>query len=414
MATDTSSLRETTPASTATSARGYTLPVWLALAARAAVAVLRGEPWQAERQLNLLQPLGWTSLPLRAAAPLPQGWALGEAVCEPGEGLDLTRGLVVWVLARWEPALAAPASAEATAEATAEVTTGAGEDCDWLQLEAGEGVGVHAASGPDASGQACLSAYARALLRANLRPLVPPGQRLRLHVVLPAGRALAERTSNAAFGVVEGLALIGTQAETQASADPDQLQRTLGALAARLAAADFGGDLVLVLGENGLDLAPRLGLPRQLLLKTGNWVGPLLVAAGQGGVRRLLLFGYQGKLIKLAGGIFHTHHHLADGRAEVLTALAALEGLTGPPLEALFAAATVEAALAQLQAADPGLAERLRARLAATIEQRAAAYLARHGAGPMAIGAVLFDRGRQVCALGPVGRGLLEALKASA
>jgi cobalt-precorrin-5B (C1)-methyltransferase len=416
---DTSSLRGPIPPPASTSVRGYTLPVWLALAARAAVAVLRGEPWQAERQLNLLEPLGWTSLPLRAAAPLPQGWALAEAVCEPGEGLDLTRGLVVWVLARWEPSLAPLAAATATATATAGATTGAGEDCDWLQLEAGEGVGVHAASGQAASGhgsngQACLSAYARALLRANLRSLVPPGQRLRLHVVLPAGRALAERTSNAAFGVVEGLALIGTQAETQASADPDQLQRTLAALAARLAAPDFGGDLVLVLGENGLDLAPRLGLPRQLLLKTGNWVGPVLVAAGQGGVRRLLLFGYQGKLIKLAGGIFHTHHHLADGRAEVLTALAALEGLTGPPLEALFAAATVEAALAQLQAADPGLAERLRARLAASIEQRAAAYLARHGAGSMAIGAVLFDRGRQVCALGPVGRGLLEALKAFA
>jgi cobalt-precorrin-5B (C1)-methyltransferase len=407
MATHTSSLRDTTPPSGSSPARGFTLPVWLALAARAAVAVLRGEPWEAERRLDLLEPLGWTSLPLKAAAPLPQGWALGEAICEPGEGLDLTRGLVVWVLARWEPALAPSVAAGATAGATA----GAGEDCGWLQLEAGEGVGVHEASGDGASGQACLSAYARDLLRANLRPLVPAGQRLRLHVVLPAGRALAERTSNAAFGVVEGLALIGTQAETQASADPDQLQRTLETLAARLAAPDFGGDLVLVLGENGLDLAPRLGLPRQLLLKTGNWVGPVLVAAGQGGVRRLLLFGYQGKLIKLAGGIFHTHHHLADGRAEVLTSLAALEGLTGPPLEALFAAATVEAALAQLQAADPGLAERLRARLAATIEQRSAAYLARHGAGPMAIGAVLFDRGRQVCALGPVGGGLLEALK---
>jgi cobalt-precorrin-5B (C1)-methyltransferase len=414
MATSSSSLRDITTPPGLTSARGYTLPVWLALAARAAVAELRGEPWQAERQLDLLEPLGWTSLPLRAAAPLPQGWALGEAVCEPGEGLDLTRGLVVWVLARWEPALAPSAAAAAAAEAGA--GAGSWEDSGWLQLEAGEGVGVHAArgdgaSGHGSSGQACLSAYARDLLRANLRSLVPPGQRLRLHVVLPAGRALAERTSNAAFGVVEGLALIGTQAETQASADPDQLQRTLAALAARLAAADFGGDLVLVLGENGLDLAPRLGLPRQLMLKTGNWVGPVLVAAGQGGVRRLLLFGYQGKLIKLAGGIFHTHHHLADGRAEVLTALAALEGLTGPPLEALFGAATVETALAQLQAADPGLAKRLRARLAATIEQRSAAYLARHGAGPMEIGAVLFDRGRQVCALGPVGRGLLEALK---
>jgi cobalt-precorrin-5B (C1)-methyltransferase len=398
-ATRPSSLRDTSTLPGGPAVRGYTLPVWLAVAARAAVAVLRGEPWQAERPLDLLEPLGWTSLPVTAAAPLPQDWALGETVCEPGEGLDLTRGLVVWVLARWEPVPPLVPLAQAP------------DDAGWLQLEAGEGVGVHAASGHGASGQACLSAYARDLLRVNLRPLVPSGQRLRLHVVLPAGRVLAERTSNAAFGVVEGLALIGTQAETQASADPDQLQRTLAALAARLAAPDFGGDLVLVLGENGLDLAPRLGLPRELLLKVGNWVGPVLVAAGQGGVRRLLLFGYQGKLIKLAGGIFHTHHHLADGRAEVLTALAALEGLAGPPLEALHGAATVEAALAQLHVVDPELATRLRTRMAATIERRSAAYLARHGAGPLDLGAVLFDRGRQVCALGPVGGRLLEALK---
>ena len=393
---DISSSRHTNTPPRTTSARGYILPVWLAVAARAAVAVLRGEPWANETRLDLLEPLGWTSLPVMAAAPLPQGWALGEAMCDPGEGLDLTRDLVVWVLARWEPAPVPPAAAEAW------------DETDWLHLEAGEGVGVH-----ETSGQACLSAYARDLLRVNLRPLVPAGQCLRLHVVLPAGRALAERTSNAAFGVVQGLALIGTQAETQASADPDQLQRTLAELAARLASPDFGGDLVVVLGENGLDLAPRLGLPRELLLKAGNWVGPVLVAAGQGGARRLLLFGYQGKLIKLAGGIFHTHHHLADGRAEVLTALAALEGLTGPPLKALHRAATVEAALAQLQAADPDLAARLRARLAASIELRAAAYLARQGAGPMDIGAVLFDRGRQVCAVGPVGQRLMEALNAA-
>jgi cobalt-precorrin-5B (C1)-methyltransferase len=88
------------------------------------------------------------------------------------------------------------------------------------------------------------------------------------------------------------------------------------------------------------------------------------VAAAERGVKRLLLFGYQGKLIKLAGGIFHTHHHLADGRAEVLTALAALEGLGGDALTALHGAATVEAALSDLEAADPAFAERLRHRLA--------------------------------------------------
>ena len=101
-----------------------------------------------------------------------------------------------------------------------------------------------------------------------------------------------------------------------------------------------GGLEDVVLGR-GLDLAPRLGLPSELLVKGGNWLGPLLVAAAEAGVARLLLFGYQGKLIKLAGGIFHTHHHLADGRAEVLTALAALEGLPGEPLSALHKALAV-------------------------------------------------------------------------
>jgi cobalt-precorrin-5B (C1)-methyltransferase len=373
--------------------RGYTLPVWVAAAARASVAVLLGEPPRPAWPLDLLQGEGQppVPVPVGAAAPLGEGWALAEATCDPGDGLDLTRGLRVWALSRWEEPPPPPDG-----------------DDDWLRLEAGAGVGVHAASGA-----ICLSAYARALLTTNLRPRVPPGRRLRLRLVLPEGRRLAERTSNAAFGVVEGLALIGTRAEAQASADPHQLDHTLEALAARLRAPAFGGDLVLVIGENGLDLAPRLGLPAALLLKTGNWLGPVLVAASQGGARRLLLFGYQGKLIKLAGGIFHTHHHLADGRAEVLTALAALEGLTGPPLEALHGAPTVEEALTGLQTLDPALATRLRQRLAATIERRAALYLERHGAAGASVGAALFDRGRELCAVGPVGEGVLRAFRDS-
>jgi cobalt-precorrin-5B (C1)-methyltransferase len=369
---------------------GYTLPVWVAAAARASLAVLRGEACQPAWPLDLLQGDGPPPppVPVGAAAPLGDGWALAEARCDPGDGLDLTRGLLVWALTRWEEA---PPRA-------------AGDGDAWLRLEAGEGVGVHRASG-----EACLSAYARALLERNLRPLVPEGRRLRLRLVLPQGRSLAERTSNAAFGVVEGLALIGTRAEVQASADPQQLDRTLQALAARLAAPDFAGDLILVIGENGLDLAPRLGLPADRLLKVGNWLGPVLVAAGQGGVRRLLLFGYQGKLIKLAGGIFHTHHHLADGRAEVLTALAALEGLAGAPLEALHGAPTVEAALTQLEAVDPELAARVRLRLATAIERRTAAYLERHGAAGPVVGAALFDRGRRLCAVGPLGETLWRA-----
>ena len=375
-----------------TEPRGYTLPVWVCAAARAAVAQLVGDPFQ-DHQLLLLDPAGdperLTAVPVVAAAPLGDGRALAVARCDPGDGLDLTRGLVVWVEARW--------------------LVQADQAQGWLRLEAGEGVGVH-----EGTGQLCLSAFARQLLESNLAALMPSGQALGLRVVFPSGRRLAERTSNAAFGVVDGLALIGTQATVQRSAAPDQLDTALAHVRALAAAPGFAGAVVLVIGENGLDLAPRLGLPPELLVKAGNWLGPLLVAAAEAGVARLLLFGYQGKLIKLAGGIFHTHHHLADGRAEVLTALAALEGLQGAALGALHRAATVEQALADLQAADPPLAGRLRARIAATIEGRSAAYLGRYGQDAMAVGAVLFDRSRSVCAQGPVGLGLLQALTAGA
>ena len=366
-------------------ARGYTLPVWVAAAAKAALLALRGETFEAEQQLALEAGEAIpVAIPVVAAAPLGAGRALAVACCEPGDGLDLTRGLVVWVEASWSAASSPGA---------------------WLQIDAGEGAGIHAATG-----ELCLSSYARALLETNLRSLVPAGRGLQLQVIFPKGRRLAERTSNAAFGVVEGLALIGTQATVQRSAAPEQLAEALAALRLRAAAADFAGDLVLVIGENGLDLAPQFGLPPGLLLKAGNWLGPLLVAAAEAGVRRLLLFGYQGKLIKLAAGIFHTHHHLADGRAEVLTAFAALDGLGGPALAALHGAPTVEQALAELGASDPGRAERLRQRLAAAIEQRSRDYLARYGQAEMAVGAVLFDRSRQLCAQGPVGRPLLAAL----
>ncbi|MFM7436095.1 MAG: cobalt-precorrin-5B (C(1))-methyltransferase, partial [Vulcanococcus sp.] len=187
----------------------FTLPVWLAAAAVAAVGQLLEQRFEPRPALRLRpedpedEPV---PVPVEAAARLGVDRALGMARCEPGDGLDLTRGLPVWVEARWgDPT---PRDGDA-----------------WLQLEPGEGVGIHAGST-----EACLSAYARQLLHCNLRPRVPEGRTLVLRITLPGGRELAQRTSNAAFGVVDGLALIGTQEEVQRSADPDQLNRALAQL----------------------------------------------------------------------------------------------------------------------------------------------------------------------------------------
>ena len=344
--------------------------MWVTAAARAAVCALLHRPFQGQQPLQLPDRDAPVAVPVLSAAPLAGGdSALAISRCDPGEGLDLTRGLEIWVFVEWCERDVAP-----------------------FVLVAGEGVGRM-----QSDGEPCLSAFARTLLSVNLEPLVPSHRGLRVEVVLPRGRELAERTSNAAFGVVDGLALIGTQAEVQRSADPDQLQMVLAELRVLATDASFAGQLVLVIGENGLDLARRAGW--QPLLKVGNWIGPVLVAAAEAGVQDLLLLGYHGKLVKLAGGIFHTHHHLADGRLEVLTALGLDQDLSPQQLRRLRHAHSVEEAL---QGLEPEARERLGRHLAATVEQRSRAYIARYGDWSMRIGAALFDRGRSLRWRGPV------------
>ena len=120
------------------------------------------------------------------------------------------------------------------------------------------------------------------------------------------------------------------------------------------------------------------------------------------------MFGYQGKLLKLAGGIFHTHHHLADGRLEVLTALAVDLGLPLERLQQLRKASSVETALEVLQQQDAVQADALRQRMAAEVEARASGYLKRYGSWSMQVGAVLFDRSRERRWAGPAGQALLK------
>lgn len=367
---------------------GLTLPVWVAAAARAALQCLLAMPVDERQVLTLPDRSEPLRVPVQSVAPLAQGeQALAISRCDPGPGLDLTRGLEIWVRLCWRQ----PAPIEA-------------EGDDWLELVAGEGVGRM-----EADQRLCISSFARQLLQRNLRPLLPRGRALRLEVILPAGRALAARTSNAAFGVVDGLALIGTQAEVQASASPDQLQATLGQLTQLTRAAAFEGGLVVVIGENGLDLARSSGLADRVpVLKVGNWIGPVLVAAAEADVQELLLLGYHGKLIKLAGGIFHTHHHLADGRLEVLVALAVREGWATERLQPLLQLPSLEAALLALSECDPEAAGALWQAIAAAVEQRSRTYLERYGRWPLRIGAALFDRSRCLRWAGPEGLCLLN------
>jgi cobalt-precorrin-5B (C1)-methyltransferase len=370
---------------------GYTLPVFATASAIAALQCLQQSSHAGNSvQIDLINPPQQVDISIAQVASIGAGMALGITHSDPGDNLDLTRDTPIWAVVEW----ADPHQVESIA------------------LVGGEGVGKQA----NLDNLPAIYAYARQLLQANLAPLLVGSQKIRVTIILPAGRVLATRTSNAAFGVVEGLSLLGTTGISQPLSAPGQLDACLAELRGKWRGVGSWESLPLVfcIGENGLDLAQRMGIGRDRIIKTANWLGPLLAEAGVLGVPKLLLFGYHGKLIKLAGGIFHTHHHLADGRLEILVTASVRMGLPATQLARLFNCETAEDVLKYLTAIDRAegsdWVQRIYGDLTARIDTRSQTYIYSQSQQAVSVGSVVFDRDRQVITTSTNGRTFLTQL----
>ena len=369
---------------------GYTLPVFACAAALAALRCLR-EGFQSLESVsvNLLEPQITAEIPIEQASVLKTGTALGVTRSDPGDNLDLTRNTPVWAMVE----LGRGSDGESVRESEN------GGESEQIVILGGEGIGRHTVGGG-----AAIYDYAMRLLRSNLSRELAPSEKITVTLILPSGRQLATRTSNEAFGVVEGLSLLGTTGISQPLSTPGQLEVYRQQLQEKAQLFDC---LVFCIGENGLDLARQLGINPSRLVKTANWLGPLLVEAGYQGVQSILLFGYHGKLMKLAAGIFHTHHHLADGRREILTAYCAKARMPADACSAIFAAATAEDALGQLRALDAqtrsNWVDRIYGDIARQIDLRSSDCIFTHTNLRIPVGSVMFGRDRKIIVKSDIG-----------
>lgn len=369
---------------------GYTLPVFACAAALAALRCLREGIQSLESvSVNLLEPQITAEIPIEQASVLKTGTALGVTRSDPGDNLDLTRNTPVWAMVEL--------GRESDGESVRESENGG--ESEQIVILGGEGIGRHTVGGG-----AAIYDYAMRLLRSNLSRELAGGEKITVTLILPSGRQLATRTSNEAFGVVEGLSLLGTTGISQPLSAPGQLEVYREQLQQKAQQFDC---LVFCIGENGLDLARQLGINPSRLVKTANWLGPLLVEAGYQGVQSILLFGYHGKLMKLAAGIFHTHHHLADGRREILTAYCAKARMPADACSAIFAAATAEDALGQLRALDAqtrsNWVDRIYGDIARQIDLRSSDCIFTHTNLRIPVGSVMFGRDRKIIVKSDIG-----------
>ncbi|AVH62334.1 cobalt-precorrin-5B (C(1))-methyltransferase CbiD [Nostoc sp. 'Peltigera membranacea cyanobiont' N6] len=352
---------------------GYTLPVFACAAAVAALHWLHDRKPLTFASVDLIEPAQIAEIPIEQVAGLSENTALAITRSDPGDNLDLTKDTPIWAFVEW-----------------------GGEDEETVIIKGGEGIGKQM----NADDKPAIYAYAQRLLKENLQRMLAPGEKITVTIILPEGRSLAVRTSNSAFGVVEGLSLLGTTGISQPLSTPDQLAVFRAELQNKASRFET---LVFCIGENGLDLARKLGINPEQLVKTANWIGPMLVEADVLGVKEILLFGYHGKLMKLAGGIFHTHHYLADGRREILAAHCAIAGLKSPDIQVVFNSATAEAALTYLKSLDAATGSewvnQVYSAIAETIDIRSQEYIQSHsesGTAGTVCGSVMFARDRKI------------------
>lgn len=210
-------------------------------------------------------------------------------------------------------------------------------------------------------------------------------------IYAPQGEAVAKRTFNPQLGVVGGISILGTSGIVE----PRSLKALLDSIAVelRVHAAEGAENLILAPGNYGEQfVATGLELPDIPMVKCANFFGETLDLAAENGFKSVLIASHAGKLVKLAGGIMDTHSRVADCRAELFTAHAALCGAGRETLEALMAAPTADACIELLDAAN------LREPVLASLLEKIQFHLERRVQGAFEVGAVMFTN-----RFGPLG-----------
>ena len=108
------------------------------------------------------------------------------------------------------------------------------------------------------------------------------------------------------------------------------------------------------------------------------------------------MLGYYGKLIKLAGGIFHTHNHLADARIEILVYLAIKEKIPLKIINLFINCQTIDDAIKIVEGFDIEVAKKLIFEISNQVEIRSTEYIQKYILSDIKVGVVLFDRERKI------------------
>lgn len=317
---------------------GHTTGATATAAMKAAILALRGE---FPRMVTVLSPQHVEiTVPIESASA-ENGIGTATALKDGGDDLDCTHGTPIVV--------------------TVQYREKAG-----LELRAGLGVGTVTKPGLQVRvGQPAINPGPQLMMRYVYEEMVGRDKGLVVTVSVPKGLELAKETLNPAMGVIGGISILGTTGIVKPMSE-DAYKRSLAPQISVVKACGYD-TVVLTPGRIGETAAARMGIPRDVIAETSNFIGFMLEQAVAGGFKKILLIGHMGKLVKVTSGSFHTYNRNSDGRMETMAAYAAVNGAPPAVVREILDCTTTDAGAAiiareHLEAVYPQMAERAQVR----------------------------------------------------
>lgn len=199
-----------------------------------------------------------------------------------------------------------------------------------ITIDGGFGVGRVTKRGLDQPvGNAAINSVPRQMITENVREVMELYDEkggLSVIVSVPEGENLAKKTFNPRLGIVGGISILGTTGIVEPMSDQALLdtirvelrqKHVLNDKSVLLTPGNYGSDFI----QDTLKIDPRTAV------QVSNFIGDGITMCKDLGFERAVLIGHIGKLVKIGGGVMNTHSKYGDCRLEILSAMAAAEGL---------------------------------------------------------------------------------------
>lgn len=218
------------------------------------------------------------------------------------------------------------------------------KDTSEVTFKAGEGVGMVTLPGLKVPvGEPAINPVPRKMITEAVKA-VTGEYGAEVTVSIPGGKEKAKKTFNPRLGIEGGLSILGTSGIVRPM-DENAIYASL-TLEVNTHVAEKRHILAVTFGNTGeIALRKAFDIKGRCVMQSGNYIGFVLDETARLGIKKVLVCGHPGKLLKVAAGTFNTHNRTGDGRKEALCTQLAIMGADKKTVKEIYECRTTEQAI---------------------------------------------------------------------